>query len=105
MQPAEPADALSVLNDPTKSHLQVSGKGPYGSGVSSVNSSDTSLHVVKNVPGYSTPVFKGKQAQQEKVQADVASKVGFFFAARYLLSTSWAGVVEVEDERDKSEDK
>lgn len=85
MQPTESADALSVLNDPTKSHLQVSGKGPYGSGVSSVNSSDTSLHVVKNVPGYSTPVFKGKQAQQEKVQADVASKVGFFFAVRCFV--------------------
>lgn len=73
--PSSTTDALSVLNDPSKSHLQIPGKGPYSSGVSSVNSSDTSLHVIKNVPGYSTPVFKGKKEQQEKVQADVASKV------------------------------
>ena len=30
---------------------------------------------VKNVPGYSTPVFKGKEEQRAKVQANIASKV------------------------------
>ena len=30
---------------------------------------------LKNVPGYSTPVFKGKEEQRAKVQANVAAKV------------------------------
>ena len=30
---------------------------------------------LKNVPGYSTPVFKGKEEQRAKVQATVAQKV------------------------------
>lgn len=83
MPPALPSttvhDAVAILNDSVhKSHLQVpptNGKSPYTSGLSSVNSSDTSLHIIKNVPGYSTPVFTGKKQQQEKVLADVMSKV------------------------------
>ena len=30
---------------------------------------------LKNVPGYTTPVFKGKEEQRAKVQATVAQKV------------------------------
>ena len=30
---------------------------------------------LKNVPGYTTPVFKGKEEQRAKVQANVAAKV------------------------------
>ena len=36
--------------------------------------SDNSLHRVKNVPGYTTPVFAGKQAQRTKVQENVLAK-------------------------------
>jgi hypothetical protein len=44
------------------------------------SSSEVSLHRVKNLPGYTTPVFKGKNEQRAKVQASVAAKVsdGFF---------------------------
>ena len=33
------------------------------------------VHRLKNVPGYTTPVFKGKEEQRAKVQATVAAKV------------------------------
>ena len=33
------------------------------------------VHRLKNVPGYTTPVFKGKEEQRAKVQATVAQKV------------------------------
>ena len=36
--------------------------------------SDASVHRVKNVPGYTTPVFAGKQAQRAKVQETVLAK-------------------------------
>ncbi|KIY69289.1 NADH-dependent glutamate dehydrogenase [Cylindrobasidium torrendii FP15055 ss-10] len=42
--------------------------------VGSRTGSDTSVPRVKNQPGYSTPVFKGKEEQQALVQADVAAK-------------------------------
>ncbi|KAI9573508.1 NADH-dependent glutamate dehydrogenase [Boletus coccyginus] len=48
--------------------------GPYGSNGSAKASSEVSLHRLKNLPGYTTPVFKGKQEQRAKVQADVAAK-------------------------------
>ncbi|GLB38177.1 putative NAD()-dependent glutamate dehydrogenase which degrades glutamate to ammonia and alpha-ketoglutarate [Lyophyllum shimeji] len=38
------------------------------------SSSETSLHRIKNLPGYNTPVFKGKEAQRALVEKDVASK-------------------------------
>lgn len=38
------------------------------------NSSDPSLNRVKNLPGYTTPVFKGKDEQRALVEIDVASK-------------------------------
>ena len=33
------------------------------------------IHRLKNVPGYTTPVFKGKEEQRAKVQVTVAAKV------------------------------
>jgi glutamate dehydrogenase len=42
---------------------------------SSRASSEASLQRVKNLPGYTTPVFKGKEEQRAKVQADVSAKV------------------------------
>jgi glutamate dehydrogenase len=37
--------------------------------------SEASLHRVKNQPGYTTPVFKGKDEQRALVENDVAEKV------------------------------
>lgn len=39
------------------------------------NGSDGLLHRIKNVPGYTTPVFKGKEEQRALVQQEVAAKV------------------------------
>jgi glutamate dehydrogenase len=49
--------------------------GPYGPNAASKTSSEVSFQRLKNLPGYTTPVFKGKQEQRAKVQADVAAKV------------------------------
>ena len=40
----------------------------------SAHSSDSSLHRVKNQPGYNTPVFKGKEEQRALVEQAVAEK-------------------------------
>jgi glutamate dehydrogenase len=64
----------SPLQNPARNHLQPPGKGPYFSGPSS-HGSDVSLHKVKNLPGYTTPVFTGKEEQRAKVQENVAAKV------------------------------
>ena len=61
--------------DPPRDHLQAPGKGPYLSGTSSQGGSEASLLRVKNLPGYNTPVFKGKAEQHAKVQETVAAKV------------------------------
>jgi len=37
------------------------------------------VHKIKNVPGYTTPVFKEKEEQRAKVQATVAGKVCTIF--------------------------
>ncbi|KAK7689852.1 hypothetical protein QCA50_006491 [Cerrena zonata] len=39
-----------------------------------LTTSDSSMQRLQNVPGYSTPVFKGKEEQRAKVQATVAQK-------------------------------
>ena len=44
------------------------------------------IHRLKNVPGYTTPVFKGKEEQRAKVQANVAAKVRAFSHFGYV---SW----------------
>jgi glutamate dehydrogenase len=68
--------APSPLQDPAKGHLQPPGASPYSSDRPAHSGSDVSLHRVKNVPGYTTPVFKGKEEQRAKVQENVAAKVG-----------------------------
>jgi hypothetical protein len=73
--PGPGGQAPSPLHDPTKSHLQLPSKGPYSSEPRSQSGSDVSLHRVKNLPGYTTPVFKGKEEQRAKVQENVAAKV------------------------------
>lgn len=45
--------------------------------------SEASLQRVENLPGYTTPVFKGKEEQRAKVQAEVAAKG---FIARELVA-------------------
>jgi hypothetical protein len=65
----------SPLQDPSKGHLQSSAKVPYSADQPSLSGSDNSLHRIKNLPGYTTPVFKGKEEQRAKVQDNVAAKV------------------------------
>ena len=36
--------------------------------------SESSLNRVKDLPGYTTPVFKGKEAQRASVEQEVANK-------------------------------
>jgi glutamate dehydrogenase len=60
------------LQDPSRGHLQSS---PYSAEPPSLSSSDVSLHRIKNLPGYTTPIFKGKEEQRAKVQDNVAAKV------------------------------
>ena len=74
--PNPQGQAASPLQDPTKGHLQVPGTGPYSSDSPSHSGSDVSLHRIKNLPGYTTPVFKGKEEQRARVQLNVAAKVG-----------------------------
>ena len=54
-----------------QSHLQVP---TPPTGISRGNS-DSSISKLQNLPGYTTPVFKGKEEQRAKVQVEVASKV------------------------------
>ena len=44
---------------------------------------DSSPNRVKNLPGYTTPVFKGKAEQRARVEAHIASTV--FFCFLYLF--------------------
>ncbi|KAJ7681527.1 NADH-dependent glutamate dehydrogenase [Mycena rosella] len=64
------------------STLQVPGKPP----LSSTNSSSENL--VKDLPGYTTPVFAGKDAQRALVEAEVAGK-GFIPAGLVQGEVSW----------------
>jgi hypothetical protein len=73
--PPHPPQAPSPNRDTSKDRLQVQGKGPYLSDPSSRVGSEVSLHRIKNLPGYTTPVFKGKAEQRAKVQENVAAKV------------------------------
>ena len=63
------------MSSNTPQHLHLNGGGPYGPDAASKAGSEASLQRVKNLPGYTTPVFKGKEEQRAKVQADVAAKV------------------------------
>ncbi|KIK48084.1 hypothetical protein CY34DRAFT_798722 [Suillus luteus UH-Slu-Lm8-n1] len=58
------------------------------SATSSRASSEASLQRVKNLPGYTTPVFKGKEEQRAKVQADVSAK-GFIPRELVVNEVNW----------------
>jgi len=46
------------------------------SNVNGTHNSEASLQRVQNMPGYTTPVFKGKDEQRTLVENAVAEKVG-----------------------------
>lgn len=77
---ATPASSTPGTSTPDNGHLKIPGLRP---GLSS--GSETSLHRVKNVPGYTTPIFKGKEEQRAKVQANVAAKVSLKHSNRSFL--------------------
>ncbi|PPR04087.1 hypothetical protein CVT24_010660 [Panaeolus cyanescens] len=58
------------------------------SAASSAHSSETSLHRVENLPGYTTPVFKGKEQQRALVENDVAAK-GFIPRELVANEVNW----------------
>ncbi|KAG8214676.1 NADH-dependent glutamate dehydrogenase [Butyriboletus roseoflavus] len=68
-------------------HLHPNG-GPYGPSPASKTASEASLQRIKNLPGYTTPVFKGKEEQRAKVLADVAAK-GFIPRELVANEVNW----------------
>ena len=65
-------DRESNKSAPLPSHL--SAHSSSSSSRVGTPGSDASIHKVKNLPGYTTPIFEGKQAQRAKVQETVAAK-------------------------------
>ncbi|KAL4080785.1 NADH-dependent glutamate dehydrogenase [Scleroderma citrinum] len=64
-------------------------RGPYSTpNGSSKAASEASLQRVQNLPGYTTPVFKGKEEQRAKVQAAVAAK-GFIPRELVTNEVNW----------------
>lgn len=57
---------------PAHSHLYVPGQRPA---TTSRVGSESSMQRVKNLPGYTTPVFEGKEKQRALVETEVAAKV------------------------------
>ncbi|KAJ3729441.1 NAD-specific glutamate dehydrogenase [Lentinula raphanica] len=75
-------DALARSGQSTdSSHLSVPGTPTR-------NGSDGLLHRIKNVPGYTTPVFKGKEEQRALVQQEVAAK-GFIPQELVANEVNW----------------
>ncbi|KAI0927480.1 hypothetical protein AcV5_008009 [Taiwanofungus camphoratus] len=72
---------ISESPTPAKAHLHLPGQ--LHSSVS-----EQSLSRIKNVPGYTTPVFKGKEEQRAKVQAIVVSK-GFIPRELVANEVNW----------------
>ncbi|TFK48742.1 NADH-dependent glutamate dehydrogenase [Heliocybe sulcata] len=60
-----PDDRDASLEESRKAFLNVPGAR---------SSSDASVHRIKNIPGYSTPIFKEKDEQRVQVQANVTAK-------------------------------
>ncbi|EIN12308.1 NAD-specific glutamate dehydrogenase [Punctularia strigosozonata HHB-11173 SS5] len=68
--------------------LAVPGQPSSYSTAGGAAASDPSLHRIKNESGYSTPVFKEKEEQRAKVQANVAAK-GFIPAPLVPNEVNW----------------
>ncbi|KAH7885197.1 NADH-dependent glutamate dehydrogenase [Phlebopus sp. FC_14] len=81
--PSHPRSA-ALLDPAIVQHVN----GPYGTNHSSRSGSETSLQRVKNLPGYTTPVFRGKEEQRAKVQADVTAK-GFIPRELVANEVNW----------------
>ncbi|KAG8789909.1 NAD-dependent glutamate dehydrogenase [Serendipita sp. 401] len=62
--------------------------GIYTSSSSSGKGSESSLHVVKNVPGYKTPVFPAKEEQRVQVHQSVQTK-GFLPQELVKIEVDW----------------
>ncbi|OAX40431.1 NAD-specific glutamate dehydrogenase [Rhizopogon vinicolor AM-OR11-026] len=76
---------LSPYNDSSNA-TYVNG---HGSGATSFRAkSEAGLQRVQNLPGYTTPVFKGKEEQRTKVQVDVAKK-GFIPRELIAREVDW----------------
>jgi len=80
--PSQPRSGSGILLDPNMTHLNDISR------TSSRASSEASLQRVKNLPGYITPVFKGKEEQRALVQADVALK-GFIPRELIANEVNW----------------
>jgi len=64
----------------TQSHVQPGASNlavpaPRPPLTSSAHGSESSINRVKDLPGYTTPVFKGKEVQRASVEQEVANKV------------------------------
>ncbi|KAG6329847.1 hypothetical protein ID866_9242 [Astraeus odoratus] len=86
MSSAQPPERPRLGLGPNK--LTSNASSPYATNASSRVNSDTSLQRVKNLPGYTTPVFKGKEEQRAKVQAEVAAK-GFIPRELVANEVNW----------------
>lgn len=65
--PVEPTARVALLHNANKLTQRLLD-------VSSAHGSEASLHRVDNAPGYTTPIFKGKEEQRALVESDVAAK-------------------------------
>ena len=65
---------MSTPSPPNPTRLDPNVVAALGT-TSTRNSSDSSLNRVKNLPGYTTPIFKGKKEQRALVENNVAAKV------------------------------
>ncbi|QRV92303.1 glutamate dehydrogenase (NAD+) [Ceratobasidium sp. AG-Ba] len=70
--------------NPTNAHLGV----PSGTSTPTRNTSDATLNKIKNLPGYTTPVFTRKDEQRKEVEASVAGK-GFMPPELVKLEVGW----------------
>ena len=66
--PVEPTARVALLNNAHKLTQRLLD-------VSSPHGSESPSHRVDNAPGYTTPIFKGKEEQRALVESDVAAKV------------------------------
>ncbi|KAG8732549.1 NAD-dependent glutamate dehydrogenase [Ceratobasidium sp. 414] len=82
---SRPDPARVVLANPSNAHLGLPGSG---SSTPTRNASDVNLNKIKNLPGYTTPIFTRKDEQRKEVEASVVSK-GFMPAELVKLEVGW----------------
>lgn len=86
-----------------QSNLLVPGHAP----LTPKSGSESSLHRVKNLPGYTTPVFKGKEEQRALVEAEVGAKVReqdvSGFPTRSSLNVPYSGLHPASTHRQRGQ--